>query len=465
MAPVRTKARAVVELRRSRPLPAPFELPQVATQAMQRFGCIQGACEDTCCRDWGISIDVDDLEQMQRVAAQRNLGDGLFHLVVLGKPAPGTSSRTFMKLKDDGSCPLLETSGACSIHRVAGEEALSTTCSIFPRSSLVLPTKQLEITGSLGCPELARLTLLADDGTAQTPTSKQLLPREYVGKTIAESREDGTQDAYAAAFIEVRETMLALVEDSTYPLGARLMMLTHLAVQVGSFFHAGTTAFEGSERTFSRRKLTRELRTSLDPRTQKEIAADLAAFAGANEVVLTSTISFLLERQKLTHPERFARVLQTVFSSLQGEALGCAAEPGQSVTPADLVAVVQRRQDGVQARLPALVSKVLGNYVRHYLLRHPYTDAPTLQDYLGRLFVQLAAIRLLLAGHPEIEALLAQAPHPEDGGAFSRAAVEVIQSFTKAVTHNLPFLDAVLGANTDSGGFSFGRLALYAKFV
>src|SRR4051812_42072894 len=102
MATVRQKAFCLqphrsVDLRRQRPVPAPAPLPEVATNAMQRFGCIQGACEDTCCRDWGIAIDVADLEQMQKVAAKKNVADGLFHLVVLGKPAPGSSSKTFLK--------------------------------------------------------------------------------------------------------------------------------------------------------------------------------------------------------------------------------------------------------------------------------------------------------------------------------------------------------------------------------
>jgi len=428
---------------------------------MQRFGCIQGACEDTCCRDWGIAIDVADLEQMQKVAAKKNVADGLFHLVVLGKPAPGSSSKTFLKLKEDGSCPLLEATGACSIHRIAGEEALSTTCSVFPRSSLAIPGRHLEVTGSLGCPELARLTLLADDGVEQSPSSRPLLPRDYVGKAIP----DDPNDAYAASFAAVRDTLLTLMAEPAYPIGSRLLFAAHLADQVRSYYFAGTPAFTGSEGSFSRHKLERDLEASRNEEHLRVLHAELSGFAGAGEVVLTSTISFLLERQKLAHPERFGRLLQKTFASLQGEAVGVAAAPGQEVTPAQLLAVVQRRQRGVDERLPDLVQKILGNYVRHYLLRNAFVDSPDLGTYLGRLMVQLAAIRLLLAGHPSVAAMLGRPAQPEDGGMVSHAAVEIIQSFTKAVTHNLPFLDTVLGANQDTGGFSFGRLALSAKFV
>jgi len=428
---------------------------------MQRFGCIQGACEDTCCRDWGIAIDVADLEQMQRVAAKKKVADGLFHLVVLGKPAPGSGTKTFMKLKEDGSCPLLEASGSCSIHRLAGEDALSTTCSVFPRSSLKIPERQLEVTGSLGCPELARLTLLADDGAEQAPSRAPLLPREYVGKALS----DDATDAYSASFFDVRETLLALVDKANFSISSRLLFAAHLADQIGAYYFAGTTAFEGSERTFSQHKLKRDLAASLDEQHLRELDNELSTFAGAGEAVLTSTISFLLERQKLAHPERFGRLLQKVFTSLQGAATGQAAAPGQEVMPAQLLAVVERRRAGLDERLPGLVQKILGNYVRHYILRHAFVDARDLKAYLGRLLVQLAAIRLLLAGHPSVGAMLARAPQPDDGGILSQAAVEVIQSFTKAITHNLPFLDTVLGANQETGGFSFGRLALYAKFV
>lgn len=461
MAPVRPSQRRVVERRLPRPVPAPASLPEVATNAMQRFGCIQGACEDTCCRDWGIAIDVADLEQMQRVAAKKNVADGLFHLVVLGKAAPGSGTKTFMKLKEDGSCPLLEASGSCSIHRLAGEDALSTTCSVFPRSSLKIPERQLEVTGSLGCPELARLTLLADDGAEQAPSHAPLLPRDYVGKSL----NDEPSDAYTASFFDVRKTLLALVDRADFTVSSRLLFAAHLADQIGSYYFAGTTAFEGSERIFSLHKLKRDLAASLDEQQMRALDDELRGFGGAGEAVLTSTISFLLERQKLAHPERFGRLLQKAFASLQSEATGQVAVPGQEVTPAQLLAVLGRRQSELDERLPGLVQKILGNYVRHYILRHAFVDARDLSAYLGRLMVQLAAIRLLLAGHPSVEAMLARASQADDGGILSHAAVEVIQSFTKAITHNLPFLDTVLGANQETGGFSFGRLALYAKFV
>jgi hypothetical protein len=120
----------------------------------------------------------------------------------------------------------------------------------------------------------------------------------------------------------------------------------------------------------------------------------------------------------------------------------------------------------VDQRVPGLLDDILGRYAVHYLLRHPYTDAPSLLNYLGRLGLALAAVRLLLAGSPTIQSRLAAAPDPSaDAGAVADAAVEVVQILTKAVTHHWAFLEAIHRAREEAGAMNFGQLVLFAKFI
>jgi hypothetical protein len=66
---------------------------------------------------------------------------------------------------------------------------------------------------------------------------------------------------------------------------------------------------------------------------------------------------------------------------------------------------------------------------------------------------------LLAVLHPEAHA----AAEPD---AMNRVAVDVVQTFTKAIGHHPDYLEAALHRGAvATGGFTFGRLVLLAKFV
>jgi hypothetical protein len=48
---------------------------------------------------------------------------------------------------------------------------------------------------------------------------------------------------------------------------------------------------------------------------------------------------------------------------------------------------------------------------------------------------------------------------------LDRVVVHVVQTFTKAIGHQVAYLDVAFRAARDSGGFSFGRLLVLAKFI
>jgi hypothetical protein len=61
--------------------------------------------------------------------------------------------------------------------------------------------------------------------------------------------------------------------------------------------------------------------------------------------------------------------------------------------------------------------------------------------------------------------MLAAAPAPGDRAVLDRVVVHVVQTFTKAIGHQVAYLDVAFRAARDSGGFSFGRLLVLAKFI
>jgi lysine-N-methylase len=386
----------------------------------------------------------------------------LHRLVVIGRPAAHAPGRAHIQMNEQGACPMLEPNSTCGVHAAFGEEALTTACSIFPRTAVAVADR-LEIGASLGCPEVSRLVLLADDHrSAQLrPATKPMLARPYVGNSVS---GDPT-DAFAHHFLEVREVLLRLIRADQHTLPARLMAAAHFADRVQPFFHAGTTEFDGPRKGFARRRLRAELEEATSPQLLASLEQDLANLAVPGDGTAAMLATLLLERKRLPHSPRFAELLRQAFSSLQEEALGHPAGADESVTPAQLWQVYDRRRQALEARLGARSAQVFANYCEHFLVRHPYTGSGSLLEYLYKMLVQLAAIRFLTIAHPDLAAMLAAAPGPGDRAVLDRVVVHAVQTFTKAIGHQVAYLDLAFRSARDSGGFGFGRLLVLAKFI
>ena len=430
--------------------PLPLIRPEIATLAMQRFQCTGGACPDTCCKDFGIVFDNKGMKRMLGATAKNAVDHEKVVRLVVFNLRSSDSDRAKVTLNEQGACPLLEGSGQCELHRKYGEASLGTVCSVFPRTSLKIGDR-LEVSGTLACPELARLTLLSEDGVEQGESPTVLLPRDYVGKALPSADEDA--DPYRAHFEIVRAALRELFGLRGFPLPSRLLFGAHLAAQVTDFFHAGTQAFHGKRRRFTRQRLLTELELGKDMATLKQLHVDLGEFEGNHLAVLGTVATLLRQRLRLAHPPRFA-------SAVAG--LGDTEGMDDTRRFHRLVETNAR----LTARLPGVMDRILARYAQHYLLRIPYTDAPNLLHYLGRMALSLAAIKTLALASPTVEGLLEEpgAPH-DDAQALGQLVVDRAQIFTKTISHQADFLAAFHHAFESGNGTTFGRLALFARYL
>ena len=116
------------------------------------FQCTMGACEDNCCRNTGWRITVDAVTYEKYKNLDTKLGE---HIINCIEEKDGTY---YFKEFDHGHCPLLASSGLCTIHRDLGAEYLCTTCTSYPRvwNSYA---GQMEYWLSLSCPDVIRWVL------------------------------------------------------------------------------------------------------------------------------------------------------------------------------------------------------------------------------------------------------------------------------------------------------------------
>jgi lysine-N-methylase len=430
--------------------------------ALERFTCLAERCEDTCCRDWAVSIDRPSFDRLKGVMVGTPAGrDRLVHLMVLGSPSRHVDALGQVQLDENGVCRLLDSDNRCSVQAAHGEAALPTTCAVFPRTALAVGDR-IEVGGSLGCPEISRLVLLSTDEQAMRPARQPMLTRDYVGKTVGDGAGG---DPYADHFSSVRELLMSCFRRNV-SLGTRLVLAADFAHRVRDLLHKGTVAFDGPRGPFAERTLSAEIDETASPALLASLDRDLVALDAPGDATASLIASWLVERKRLPHSPRFAALLDGILASL-GSELGAAPGEGLAgLAPGDLWRVYARRRDALQLRAGARSDLIFGNYCQHFLLRAPYTDAATLLEYLTKLAVHLAAVRFLTVTHPELaERLSAPADPIEDARTLDRVAVHAIQTFTKVIGHHVEFTETLLRPAGERTAFGFGRVVMLAKFV
>ena len=118
----------------------------------KQFKCIGSECSATCCSGWRIILDKDTYKSYKSLPELAPFVRK-FH----DKKISRTSANFgLIKLRGNGDCPYLTDDLLCNVQLKLGEEALSKTCSSFPRTHGENGSTVTEHL-SLGCPEVVKL--------------------------------------------------------------------------------------------------------------------------------------------------------------------------------------------------------------------------------------------------------------------------------------------------------------------
>ncbi len=165
-----------------------------------RFSCLCGACPDTCCSCWEISVDPEHLDYYQKLEGK--LGESVRKL--LQRDADGEMILSFPQ----GNCPMLTEEGLCSLQKNLGESALTRVCAFYPRFRYEFGSRtQLGL--SISCPEVARLVLSEDFAITEEQN------------TDPPSLNDIDADCYFA-ILKGKAKVLQILSDRQTPLSERI---------------------------------------------------------------------------------------------------------------------------------------------------------------------------------------------------------------------------------------------------
>lgn len=177
----------------------------------KKFKCIAGECSDTCCDGWKIILDEESVKKYQN---HNGILKERFEKSII------SYNNQNIFLSDDGRCPFLNSKNTCDIYICIGKDALSRTCSVYPRK---INTKGniMEAFLNLSCPEAARLMLNEKDG----------IRFEKYDNGIQSETEATDKDIFMDM---LQEVFINIINNKKIPLKKRVVMILFTADNISS---------------------------------------------------------------------------------------------------------------------------------------------------------------------------------------------------------------------------------------
>ena len=169
----------------------------------ERFKCVAGECEDTCCAGWQIVIDEESLEKYKKITK--------------GKDKRIDFKKGVFKQDIERRCAFLNSDNLCDMYIEWGEEAFCETCRKYPRHIEEFENVR-EYTLSMSCPEVAKIILGYEDKVV------------FVTKEDDLEEEDEEFDALLFSVLEdAREIIYRILQDRDKSISDRVKMLISVA--------------------------------------------------------------------------------------------------------------------------------------------------------------------------------------------------------------------------------------------
>lgn len=189
---------------------------------LEKFKCIGGTCEDSCCIGWDVDIDRITYRQYFRTKDSSMLEmfktyvykneDSYSEAVDYGKVTLGVSKH----------CPFLDSEHLCTIYKNLGESHLSNVCTSYPRV-MNMVDDFYEVSLYSSCPEAVRLICLNPEGIR---FEERLQPLEkHVMGSIVDTRLKEYHPSPVRYFKEIREKCIQLMQNRKYSLTQRFYIL------------------------------------------------------------------------------------------------------------------------------------------------------------------------------------------------------------------------------------------------
>lgn len=206
---------------------------------VKRFKCVGPACLITCCQGWNISIDKkthkkyihSDNHQIAEIARQS------LRLVKKGK-----AYYSIVRFDERKVCPFMDDNKLCTIHRDMGEEALSATCSTYPRLKTHY-ANETRYSMTLSCPEVARMVLF-EENSMRLHEDSRLMQQTTVNLLNKYQRVDDVNQAIHLFAWNIIQAPSRHIEDNLVALAHFILFLQRIKFDLHNKLAEAEARFE-----------------------------------------------------------------------------------------------------------------------------------------------------------------------------------------------------------------------------
>lgn len=389
------------------------------------FRCAGTECEDTCCKGWNVWIDKETYTKYQAIES------GPFRIlmerqITLNPHAANDREYAKMVLSDD-TCGFLAPDHLCSIQKDYGESYLSRVCAVYPRVTKNIDFAK-ETTLTLSCPEAAKLILLDEELVpAKKATGADGDRYRYFLEPAKVRISPLTRPI--VFFWQVRQFVVLLLKDRSYPLWQRLFLL--------GMFCRRMEALTSAQKAAQIPILLREYSGLI---ASGKLRPAMEGIPTRPALQLGITMKLMEQR------EQTGRKNLRLLSCLEDFAKGIQYEPGRAVDDLE-TNYVEAWANWFQPWADEN-PHVLENYLLNYVFGHlfPFGSAGAEQGmHAHEAYQQLCFHYGLIKG-----LLIGMAGHYREAFGIGHAVL-LIQSFARAVEHSSAHVQQIVSFFADNG--------------
>jgi len=383
----------------------------LSSRYMTRFRCLGGDCEATCCGGGVIPVTETRHRRLTLLAqGDREATELLARGIELTPAGPEHARIHFL---DSGECSMRDQRGLCRVHQRFGHDELFEVCATYPRYASEIDD-DIELFGSLACPEVARLALLADDGFELSQLTLEAAPRVLRNRFT-------TETPYYKPFKQVRAAFVQLLSAPVQTLPEKLFVTLWLSDKLKGVLYEGCAPIPPLE-------LEKALSALSEPEVLAQLSASYGSLALDGALPLSAVVAVLRppsETRRGAQTEAFDELWRTVQRRFGG-----AVAPGGTATDAELRDVWLRYRElrrKLSYRVGQRVELCLTRYAVNHVLTTPHMLSANLFQYAFDLVVRLACLCFLLHTRlAEFEGADAE---------LDRQIIETTYAFVRTVEH------------------------------
>jgi lysine-N-methylase len=352
----------------------------LSSRYMTRFQCLGGDCEATCCGGGVIPVTEVRHRRLKLLAAGDRQASELLERGI--ELTPGGSEHARIHFLESGDCSMRDERGLCRVHTRFGHAELFEVCATYPRYASEID-EDIELFGTLACPEVARLALLADDGFELSYLTLDAAPRVLRNRFTTEA-------PYFKPFKQVRAAFVQLLSAPDQTLPEKLFVMLWLSDKLKAVLHQGCAPVAPLE-------LEQTLSALSHSQVLGQLSSSFRSLTLDGVLPLSAVVAVLrppLETRRGAQTEAFDALWRAVHARY-----GPALAPAGTASDAELRQVWVRYREA-RTQVPAVAARrvelCLTRYAVNHVLTTPHMLSANLFEYAYDLVVRLACLCFLL---------------------------------------------------------------------